>query len=100
MAEEFLNGPQIGAVVQHIGGERVSQDMRRQPFAFHFRALEILFHCSVDQLVIDRLAVGSDKECFRPGTLLSAHLTVVFYKCRQFRSERHQSVFITLSMHF
>ena len=61
MPEQLLDGSDVGAVVQHVGGERVAENVGRALRGAD-SALECVVDDRVDQAAVKLPAVGSHKE--------------------------------------
>lgn len=61
VAEELLDGGQLGAVVEHVGGKAVAQHMGRASAGTGI-AVEGASHYVVDELPVEGAAVGAHEE--------------------------------------
>jgi len=86
MAEQFLNASEVGAVVEHVGGEAVSQGMRADR-GVEARGAEVLVHLSPDAAGAESLAVLVGKEDFGVEGAVVGHPSVSEFDVVLYRLE-------------
>ena len=65
MSEQLLDGGDVGAVVEHVGRERMTENVWGE-LRCGGASFEGLMHYSVDETSVERSSVRADEEIGRP----------------------------------
>lgn len=98
MPQQPAHGVEVGAAVEHIGGERVAKHVGRAPRCVD--SVQGRVDDVVDRFAIHCASVGA-REQFAVGTgAAGPHVDVVFNHLPEFCAKGDYSLLITLSEHF
>lgn len=101
MSQQLLYGADLCTVVEHVGGERMAENVRRSFCRVNAGSVERCMDYAVDKNIVHWVAGRSDEEKFaRCAYGLAPDVPVAADHIAEFVSYGYYSFFITLSEYF